>query len=111
MKVSESIERSNIDQLKEWMPEGSTVYCVLRHVSRSGMQREIGLVVMLADSEYGIMDIHPNYRASEVLGRRMNKRGDGIVCHGCGMDMGFDLVYSLSLKLYGDGYALKSRWL
>jgi hypothetical protein len=30
---------------------------------------------------------------------------------GCGMDMGFHVVYSLSQTLFNDGYALKQRWL
>lgn len=28
-----------------------------------------------------------------------------------GMDRGFDVVYRLSYKLFGDGYALNHRWL
>ena len=30
---------------------------------------------------------------------------------GCGMDMGFHMVYTLASVLYGDGYALKERYI
>lgn len=99
-------EAETLDQLREWMPKGSTVYTILRHVSRSGMRRSIGLVVF--KDGYAL---HPNYRTCEVLGRRQSKDDDGVICDGGGMDMGFDLVYSLAHKLYGDGYALKHQWL
>lgn len=107
MAVPKKADRDEaLDQLRAWMPKDSTVYTILRHVSRSGMQREIGLVKFIKGTA-----IHPNYRAAMVLGRRINKQGDGIVCGGAGMDMGFELVYSLAQKLYGNGYALNQRWL
>lgn len=94
------------DRLRAWMPRGSTVYTILRSRSRSGMQRVIGLVVF-ADG----YAVHPNSAAATVLGRRWKPDHDGVVCNGAGMDMGFELVYSLGQKLYGDGYALKPQWL
>lgn len=36
---------------------------------------------------------------------------NGIKVEGAGMDMGFHLVYSLSQRLFGDGYKLSHRWL
>ena len=30
---------------------------------------------------------------------------------GCGMDMGFHLVYTLSRELFDDGYYVKHEWL
>jgi hypothetical protein len=36
-----------------------------------------------------------------VIGARQAKRGDGLIIGGCGMDMGFHLVNSLSEALYG----------
>ncbi len=98
------------DRLREWMPKGSTVYTILETVSKSGMRRTIRLVV-LVNGEAEPYPIHPNYNAALVLGRTQATKGDGIVCNGCGMDMGFDLVYSLSCSLYGEGDALKHRWL
>ena len=65
--------------------------------------------------------------ASRALGWRLGKN-EGIVVDGCGMDMGFHLVYSLGATIWPSGtnkphgtrngepdscggYALKSRWL
>jgi hypothetical protein len=56
------------------------------------------------------------YWAASALGYKIGKHG-GIRVPGCGMDMGFHIVYSLSSTLYHDdfpteqGYALKQRWL
>ena len=103
-----------VELLKGWFPKGSTVYTVLRHVSASGMQREIGVVAILPEDPRapgsGADLRHPNYAVSTVLGWPRSK-GDGVKVRGCGMDMGFHLVYELSQRLYGDGYALKQRWI
>lgn len=89
--------------LREILPPGSTVQCILRHCSRSGMMREISLHAMTTD-----MDGKPWLRditrpAAEVIGSRIGKTG-GIRIGGCGMDMGFALVYELSRALYPEGF-------
>jgi hypothetical protein len=100
--------------LKSWFPKGSTVYTVLRHVSASGMQREIGVVAILPQDPgnpgSGADLCHPNYAVSTVLGWARSK-GDGVKVCGCGMDMGFHLVHELAGVLYGNGYDLKQRWI
>ena len=85
-------------KLREWIKPGDTVHTILRHVSRSGMQREIG-IVLLKDGT----DLHPNYLIGKALGERIGKR-DGIIVGGCGMDMGFHIVYSLGRTLWPDGF-------
>lgn len=110
-KISKSERDEALARLREWYPKGSTVYTILRHRSRSGMQRIIGLVALRAEDDGSIVDRHPNYAASVVLGMTADKNRDGIKVGGCGMDMGFHVVYELSGALYGDGYALKHRWL
>lgn len=87
-----------IEQLRKWLQPGDTVYTVLRHVSRSGMQREISLYV-IKDGEPQWLDGY----ASKALGERIGKR-EGLVVGGCGMDMGFHLVYNLSRTLFADGH-------
>ena len=85
-------------KLREWIKPGDTVHTILRHVSRSGMQREIG-IVLLKDGT----DLHPNYLVAKAIGERIGKR-DGIIVGGCGMDMGFQVVYSLGRTLWPDGF-------
>jgi hypothetical protein len=108
-KYTKQDQQEARETLERMMPKGSTVYTILDSASASGMSRRIRLVVFKDGTE-----LHPNWSAAVILGRTL-KRGlcgsDCIVCKGCGMDMGFELVYSLSQALYGDGYALNHRWL
>lgn len=90
-----------VAQLREWLKPGDTVYTILRHVSRSGMSREIGCV-LIKDGAH----LHPNYSIAKALGERQGKR-DGVIVGGCGMDMGFDLVYRLGYRLFPDGFGIE----
>lgn len=98
-----------IAKLREWAPPGTTVYTVLDHVSSSGMSRAIRVVIPYTLEDGTIDHVHPNWAVGEVLGLRHWKRHgreqDALVVSGCGMDMGFHLVNSLSYALYGSGYA------
>lgn len=106
---ADSVEEQ-MARLREWFPKGSTVYTILRHVSRSGMMRTIGIVALLVRD--GKTDIrHPNYATATVLGIPRDEKSDGVRVRGCGMDMGFHVAYELSHRLYGDGYALSHSWL
>lgn len=101
-------------RLLEILKHGDTVYTVLRHVSTSGMSRRIDL--------YTVRDNRPQYLsgyAATVTGWKLHDNG-GIVVGGCGMDMGFHLVYTLSSILFRDnpiegrnhsGYELRHEWL
>jgi hypothetical protein len=100
-----------VAQLRELLGAGDTVYTVLRHVSRSGMSRRIDCYKMTAEG--------PRYLSSyvaDVLGYPEPK--DGIRVDGCGMDMGYHLVNSLSTALFcpngythEGAYALKHAWI
>lgn len=108
--------------LLEWLKPGDTIYCTLRHVSRSGMQRRIDLHAIVN----GNMQYLSGF-AAVITGNKLHHSG-GIVVNGCGMDMGFHLVYSLGYYLWPNGtpephgrrngepdndggYALKHSWL
>ena len=99
--------------LTYYVSEGSRVYTILRHVSSSGMSRDISLLV--ADREGRISDI--TYYAADALGSRLVERNGfrAIRVNGCGMDMGFHLVYNLSSVLFHGhdraGYILKQEWI
>ena len=75
-------------------------YTIFRHASRSGMSRTIS--VHYFDTATGRM-LHLNYVATVILDRSQDRVRDGVICKGCGMDMGFDLVYALSCAATGDG--------
>jgi hypothetical protein len=91
-------------QLREWIKPGDTVYTILDSVSRSGMSRQIRVVIPYTREDGTIDHLHPNYSVAKALGLRQATKGDGIIMGGCGMDMGFALVYELSHALYGAGY-------
>ena len=95
-----------IAKLKEAIKEGDTLYTQLKNVSKSGMTRHIAVRFLKDDYPYDY-----TYLASIALGWKLSDKYDGIKVGGCGMDMGFHLIYSLSYALYGDGYAINQRWL
>lgn len=111
------IEESKAE-LRKMFPKGSTVYCVLRRVARSGMSRDIsplwiGKLPRSQSAGKCALDVrYPWWHVAKVLGIRAISGGsDAVRINGCGMDMGFHLVYSLAAALYGDGYSLTHRWL
>jgi hypothetical protein len=87
------------DSLREVFPPGATAYTVLRHVSASGMTRRISVVGMTPD---GPWDVSP--RVAALLDRRWDRDSGGIKVEGTGMDMGFEVVYSMSRRLYPEGF-------
>ena len=97
-KKTDAERAEAITKLREWLKPGDTVFTILRHVSKSGMSREIGVVIMRDGA-----DLHPNYLVAKAIGARIGKR-DGVIMGGCGMDMGFALVYNLSSVLFRDGF-------
>lgn len=89
-----------------------TVYTILRSVSASGMTRRISFKVI---DDTSIFDI--TYLVAQALGEKVvDAHGfNAIRVNGCGMDMGFHMVYNLSSVLYAGqeraGYKLSHRWL
>lgn len=87
------------DILRELCPVGSMVYTNLRSVSKSGMTREIS--VHLAQPGGGIRDV--TQLVADAAGFNMSPTRYALKVGGCGMDMGFHVVYSLGHALYPDG--------
>lgn len=84
-------------ETKKKVKPGQKIYCTLRSVSSSGMSRRISLHT-IHKGELIPLD----HAASILTGRTLSNKG-GIVCNGCGMDMGFDLVYSLGYAIWPKG--------
>jgi hypothetical protein len=102
MKTNTTDKTKAIEQLREWLKPGDTVYTILESVSRSGMSREIRVVVPRTDETGRVFFLHPNWSVSRAIGVRQGKR-DGLVVGGCGMDAGFEVVYHLGRVLWPDG--------
>jgi hypothetical protein len=109
-------------KLLEWLKPGQTVYTILRHCSASGMSSRISLIIKTDDD---LQDI--TGWVADLLDSKGNI-DKGITVGGCGMDMGFHLVYNLDAALWpkgtpkphgkrngqpdsDGGYALNHRWL
>lgn len=87
-----------IKSLSELLRPGDTVYTKLVHVSRSGMYRVIDLYIIRDNQPINI-----SWQASLLL-EGYDRRHEGCRASGCGMDMGFALVYNLSRALFGRGF-------
>ena len=90
------------------------IYTLARSVRSGayGVSVDLSLIYLKDSSPWNL-----TYYAGDVLGRKVKtKEGYNIITNtGGGMDLGFDLVYSLSCYLYEGqdraGYVLKHRWL
>jgi len=99
-----------IKRLKEEIKKGDTLWTQLNHVSQSGMTRHISVRQIKKDYPLDwtrLVSIALDWKEGK------NRFGgyNGIKVGGCGMDMGFHLIYTLSSVLYNDGYAIKQGWL
>ena len=109
-------------QLLKHIKPNTTVYTTVSNVSKSGMSRHIGVYIVTKDKK--IWNI--SMMVAELCG--YGKRDGALQISGCGMDMGFAVVYSLGHKLWPNGtkkphgtrngepdsaggYALKHSWL
>jgi hypothetical protein len=81
-----------------------TIYTVLRHVSSSGMQREISVKMIDAGRV-----IHLDYLVGEALGMKSGNH-NGLKVRGCGMDMGFHLVDCIN-RVCGNGKTFRQEWI
>lgn len=103
--TNEEIERYT-EGLRVRLPPGTTVHTNLRHVSASGMSRCIDVRLFKADSTQpnGVAVHWLSYWVAHVCGYRFDDKTDSVRVGGCGMDMGFAIVYALSRKLYPKGF-------
>jgi hypothetical protein len=110
--------------LRKILPKGSTVYTILKHVSRSGMTRGIDCYALSVEGGPCVAGHNNGTYAVPIwitswVGHAIDspqpidywRKSMGLKVGGCGMDMGFHVVNSLSYALYDDGYALKHAWL
>lgn len=95
-----------IEKLREAIEPNDTLYTQLNHVSKSGMTRHIAVRHIKDDYPYDY-----TYLIAKALGWVYSDKNHGVKVGGCGMDMGFHLINTLSYTLYDDGYAIKQRWL
>lgn len=91
--------------------ERPTAYTILKSVSSSGMSRTMKVVTY---DDGRVLDITWFVSLVSSVGTLTEKNGQRVVrVGGCGMDMGFHLVHSLGIALYGleGGYKISQEWL
>ena len=95
-KLTKEKKDEALKTLRKYCRPGTTIYTTLRHVARSGMSRCIDLYVYRNNKPICL-----SYDTAIVLGEKLDRKWNSICVGGCGMDMGFDLVYRLSYALHG----------
>lgn len=103
-----AIQAEALTDLKEALTEGQTVYTILRHVSQSGMERAISVVIVNEEGS-GIWDI--TYLVARAGLYSDHPRHRGLKVRGVGMDMGYAVVDRLSHAVFGEDYKLSQEWL
>lgn len=121
MKTMEKVaqQQEAKEALLELIKPGDTVYTVLRSVSRSGMFRRLDCYVMKDNQPLFITG-----RVAQLIPCRYTtenwRQSAGLGVSGCGMDMGYHVVHSLSNVLFQQqdmpysheaAYALKHQWI
>ena len=114
--MSKVLDQSKLDQdkaqLRDMLGDKPNVYTILRSVSSSGMSRHISLKIVHRGE---LIDI--TYLAARVMGDKLSEKlgHNTIRVNGCGMDMGWHLVYNLSSTIYAGadraGYVINQRWI
>ena len=106
MRVSKAERAESIATLRQSLKPGDTVTCVLRSVSRSGMSRRIDFYKFEPDAsigfDNGVRTLWLTFHIGRALGYSL--KDDALDVSGCGMDMGFHVVYSLASVLWPDGF-------
>lgn len=103
----EQEEKEAKEFLLTLLAPGDTVYTSLEHVSQSGMSRRIGVYIARIDKDKKYTNGKPyiqriTWHVAKLLDYRL--KNDALVVGGCGMDMGFHVIYSLSSVLFRDNY-------
>ena len=91
--------------------ETPTLYTNLKHVSSSGMSRDMKVLTV---SNGRIVDV--TFYVGKLVGTLKERNGQRVIrVGGCGMDMGFHVVYSVSAVLYGlkdrGAYTIRHEWI
>lgn len=110
MKVSVRDREEARDTLAGVFGPDSVAHTVLRHVSSSGMTRDISVIAVRPNGDLWNVSYYVGVLLGLPVRDAMGARA--VRVSGGGMDMGFHLVYSLSAVLFdGDGYQIDQRWL
>jgi len=103
MNAKETERQDAIEELRKVLRPGDTVYTILRHVSRSGMTRGID-VYRMADKQPVWITGYVGKAIGQPQSFKDWNNSYGLRISGCGMDMGFHVVNTLSYILFPDSF-------
>lgn len=98
MSINGDVQLAAAKELRELLSPGDMIYTKLVHVSRSGMYRVIDCYVIRSNEPRRI-----SWSVAQLT-EGYDRRHEGVKASGCGMDMGFHVVYSLSRTLFPLGF-------
>lgn len=104
--TTKSEKQEAIAELRKMLKPGDTVRTILRHRSASGMSRVIDVYIIRKNEPLRL-----TWKVGKAVGYSYDQKHEGLRVHGCGMDMGFDVVYNLGRALWpeGDGKYTRNR--
>lgn len=120
MKIGRTDKLEYMNDLKKELEHcDHRVWAEIKHVSQSGMTRDIAFYIPVYAHDGKLSMRNITWIMSKLIDRRYNDKNGGIRVHGCGMDMAYDCIYNLSCRLYSpDGkydrdaaYKLKREWM
>jgi hypothetical protein len=112
MSKQSDIERQQAIERLQHVQVGDTIYFIMLHRSRSGMQRVVRMIHFPNNDASAPMWI--SYNAAKAIGARYDRNRQGIVVNGCGFDVAQHILEQLEMALFGCTGKLIlqfSRWL
>ncbi len=104
MKVTKAERQECLDRLRKMLPPGSRVHTTMRHVSRSGMSRDIDCYLLHDGQAQWLSRL-----IAKACDFSFNEKREAIRVQGCGMDMGYHIVNNLAMALYPEGFECTGR--
>lgn len=105
MRYTKAERAEALEALRGWIRPGDEVHCIVRRVARSGMSRDISLVLLPIPGRKGrASTLWISQSVGAVIGEPPARTRDHDAIHvvGCGMDMCFATVYALAEALFRD---------
>jgi hypothetical protein len=108
MTKQQSERNEFIAKLRETLKPGDTLHTVLRGVSRSGMNRKIDVYLLTAENGK-VEKQWLSYWIAKACGFTFDKKSECISVGGCGMDMGFHVVYETARRVFSEGFTCTGK--
>ena len=99
MKTSKEELNEVRREVKRMIKPGDTIYTILRHCSSNGMNRRISLIAIVNGKPVSL-----DWYAEKLGIANRSRNHEGLTVSGCGMDMGFHLVYNFASVMYPHGF-------